>query len=341
MQLPRPQFLGIDFNEERPYYWLCLGVVARDRLDRVPHPPHLDGSGDDRRARERALGGEHGPIAATGEAVGVRHVRRDRLAGRIPLRGAADQLLQQPRVDGSGRGESLSLVVTAVFGGIASVTGAVLGSLWIVGIPRLLGRDYALFSSGFAVVADPADAAGRTRHGGVPAARSCGRLAAPRPADRRRRRTPSNRGDRRSDRRRADEPARPERWRRASTASIGPAPIEAIRHQRALRRADGARLRVDHRPQGRDPRADGPERRRQDDAVRRARRQHPGRRRPRRTYGGRDITDLPPHRRARIGLGRTYQQARLFGELTTAESVAISLAASPRLVRAATSARCR
>ena len=43
------------------------------------------------------------------------------------------------------------------------------------------------------------------------------------------------------------------------------------------------------------------------------------------TYGGRDITDMPPYRRARIGLGRTYQQARLFGELTTVESVAISL----------------
>ena len=55
--------------------------------------------------------------------------------------------------DRFGPGESLSLVVTAVFGGITSVTGAVLGSLWIVGIPRILGRDYALFSSGFAVVA--------------------------------------------------------------------------------------------------------------------------------------------------------------------------------------------
>ena len=42
--------------------------------------------------------------------------------------------------------------MTAVFGGITSVTGAVLGSLWIVGIPRLLGTEYALFSSGFAVV---------------------------------------------------------------------------------------------------------------------------------------------------------------------------------------------
>ena len=27
MQLPRPQFLGVDFNDERPYYWLCLGVA--------------------------------------------------------------------------------------------------------------------------------------------------------------------------------------------------------------------------------------------------------------------------------------------------------------------------
>jgi ABC-type branched-subunit amino acid transport system ATPase component len=42
-------------------------------------------------------------------------------------------------------------------------------------------------------------------------------------------------------------------------------------------------------------------------------------------FAGDDITDLPPHRRARLGIGRTYQQARLFGELTTVESVAIAL----------------
>ena len=42
-------------------------------------------------------------------------------------------------------------------------------------------------------------------------------------------------------------------------------------------------------------------------------------------YEGRDVTDMSPHKRARIGLGRTYQQARLYGELTTAESVAVSL----------------
>ena len=40
----------------------------------------------------------------------------------------------------------------AVFGGITSVTGAVLGALWVEGIPRLLGEGYALLSSGLGVV---------------------------------------------------------------------------------------------------------------------------------------------------------------------------------------------
>ena len=80
--------------------------------------------------------------------------------------------------DRFGPGQSLSLVVTAVFGGITSVAGAVLGSLWIVGVPRLLGRSYALFSSGFAVVnvMIPCPV--------LPAARSGHRLAASRSEER-------------------------------------------------------------------------------------------------------------------------------------------------------------
>ncbi|MBI5088213.1 MAG: ATP-binding cassette domain-containing protein [Actinobacteria bacterium] len=40
---------------------------------------------------------------------------------------------------------------------------------------------------------------------------------------------------------------------------------------------------------------------------------------------GTDVTELSPHRRARQGLGRTYQAARLFADLTTAESVMVAL----------------
>ena len=43
-------------------------------------------------------------------------------------------------------------MVIAVFGGITSATGAVLGALWVEGIPRLLGEGYALLSSGLGVI---------------------------------------------------------------------------------------------------------------------------------------------------------------------------------------------
>jgi ABC-type branched-subunit amino acid transport system ATPase component/branched-subunit amino acid ABC-type transport system permease component len=41
--------------------------------------------------------------------------------------------------------------------------------------------------------------------------------------------------------------------------------------------------------------------------------------------GGEDITRRPPHRRAVAGLGRSFQEARLFPSLTVAEAVAVAL----------------
>lgn len=40
---------------------------------------------------------------------------------------------------------------------------------------------------------------------------------------------------------------------------------------------------------------------------------------------GRDVSRLPAHRRARVGLGRTFQAARLFGELTVRETIMVAL----------------
>ena len=40
---------------------------------------------------------------------------------------------------------------------------------------------------------------------------------------------------------------------------------------------------------------------------------------------GRDVTRLPPHRRARLGLGRTYQVTNVFPDLTVEENVALAL----------------
>jgi ABC-type branched-subunit amino acid transport system ATPase component/ABC-type branched-subunit amino acid transport system permease subunit len=40
---------------------------------------------------------------------------------------------------------------------------------------------------------------------------------------------------------------------------------------------------------------------------------------------GGDVTDLPPHRRARAGLGRTFQGAELFGDLTVRDTLTVAL----------------
>ena len=41
--------------------------------------------------------------------------------------------------------------------------------------------------------------------------------------------------------------------------------------------------------------------------------------------GARDATTLPPWKRARLGLGRTFQRSTLFGQLTVAENVALAV----------------
>jgi branched-chain amino acid transport system ATP-binding protein len=45
------------------------------------------------------------------------------------------------------------------------------------------------------------------------------------------------------------------------------------------------------------------------------------------SLGGRDISRLAPHRRARLGLGRTFQSSAVFGSLTVEENVRLAVQA--------------
>ncbi len=42
-------------------------------------------------------------------------------------------------------------------------------------------------------------------------------------------------------------------------------------------------------------------------------------------YSGREITDLPPHKIAEIGIARTFQNIRLFGLMTAQENLLVAM----------------
>ncbi|MGE3590254.1 MAG: ATP-binding cassette domain-containing protein [Ilumatobacteraceae bacterium] len=311
LQLPRPKFLGIDFNEERPYYWLCLAVL-------------LGISWCVYRMRHIGLGRSmiavrDNELSAASMAQSPRRVKLTAFAISGAIASLAGFLHGGLLINFSSNpsssfapSESLSLVVTAVFGGITSVTGAVLGSLWIVGIPRLLGSDYALFSSGFAVVvillllpSGLATIVFRLRDR-VVAKLVPDRQPAPAPAAVR---TIGTRPTAVAEEAPTSSPLPPIEaidvsvrfggLHALSSVSIEAQPGEIL----GLMGPNGA---------GKTTLFDVLSGNLQPDSGRV------------RLHGS-DVTDLSPHRRARQGLGRTYQAARLFAELTTAESVMVAL----------------
>ena len=107
------------------------------------------------------------------------------------------------------------------------------------------------------------------------------------------------------------------------------ASARAPRRQQALRRRAGSRRRLDHRASRRDRRPHRSERRRQDDVVQLHLRR--GRSRTRTiAYDGRDLAGLSPHRRARLGIARTFQNLQLFGSMTVLENCMVSFDAFAR-----------
>ena len=310
--LPRLIIGPVSLTSQRTYYVVCLGflvitVWCTSRLRRS--------------AVGRALIAVRcNEPAAASLGLSVTSIKLTAFAISGGLAGLAGALLAGLLVtippDRFSGTASLSLVAIAVIGGLASVAGTILGALWVVGIPALFPNSpsVALLTSGIGLLALVL-----LLPGGLAEffARIRDRLV-----------------------RRLD---------RASGTADGPAPevppraladIDLLRFQqpsvpaagtaldiRGLRVVRGERLvvrDVDLRVGAGEIvgliGANGAGKSTMIDAV-----------------GGfvpctgaielvgRDITALPPARRARIGLGRTYQGAELFADLTVRETMQVAL----------------
>ena len=318
LQLGRPRPFGIDFDHEDRYYWLCLGVFVIVALMvyrlRRTGPGRAMLAVRDNEASAASLSLAPWKIKLTAFALsGAIATFAGLLYGGLLLSFSAAP------GDTFSPSRSLSFVVIAVLGGITSITGAILGALWVEGIPRLLGEGYALLSSGLGVVLIlllmPGGLASlvftlRDRFVRYVVGRQ-------QPAD-----VPAQDV--------TDLPIANVRVTPADAAAAAapdpdrPSPLEAVGISvrfGGLLALDDVTVRTHAGEVLGLMGPNGAGKTTLFDVL--SGNLHPA-------HGvvqldGRDVTGTPAYRRARLGLGRTYQQARLFADLTVIECVAVAL----------------
>ncbi|HEX5947063.1 MAG TPA: ATP-binding cassette domain-containing protein [Acidimicrobiales bacterium] len=311
----RQQFLGIDLTDQRNYYWFCLAVLAAV----VVVVARLRRSGVGR----SIIAVRDNPDAAAGYTVRPAPAKLLAFAVAGALAGLAGGLMAGTiqNVPLSERifqvDDSLQLVAMVVIGGLGSVAGAVLGALWVVGLPAFFPDNDAMplitssagllilllyFPGGLVQIGYSArDALARWLDARVPATSTARAPAVPASV-------------RREDARTAPPEGTPAlvtedvRVRFGGIAAVDSVSIEVAQGEVVgLIGTNGAGKSTLLNAIGGFVPAEG-----------------------RVVLSGDDVSRLDAASRARAGLGRTFQAARLFPELTARETVAVALEARGR-----------
>ena len=133
--IPRGSLGPIDLASQRSYYYLCLVVVAFVAARPRPAPPHRHRARHHRRPRQRARRRRASPSRRRSRS-SPPSASPGALAG---LAGALLGGLQVQFGSDSFRPDLSFLVVSiAVIGGLGSVAGAILGAVYVLGVPALL-----------------------------------------------------------------------------------------------------------------------------------------------------------------------------------------------------------
>ena len=146
----RGDLLGLDLRPQRTYYYVCLFVLALGLYFVV----QLRRSGVGR----SFIAVRDNEQAAAGVALSPVRTKLTAFVISGALAALAGGLFAGLLVDFAPErfvaNESLSVVAMAVIGGLSSVPGAVLGALWVVGIPSIFpdSPEIALFTSGFGLL---------------------------------------------------------------------------------------------------------------------------------------------------------------------------------------------
>lgn len=135
IQIPRTIENGVDLADQRTYYWLCLAVLVVAALVLA-------------RLRRRGIGrmliavreNENAAAALTVDPTRMK-LLAFALGGALGglAGGLYGGLLTRLDVTAFPPEQSVRIVAVAVIGGLGSVTGAVLGAVWVIGLPALLG----------------------------------------------------------------------------------------------------------------------------------------------------------------------------------------------------------
>ena len=152
LRLPRPSWLGIDFESELRYYWLCVGVLVT--VAAAVHRLRRSGIG-----RALIAVRDNEPTASTFSLSPSRvKLTAFVISGSIASLGGyfygglLVNYAHSPATTTFAPDESLSLVAMVVFGGVTTITGAVLGAFWVQGMPYVFGENVGLLSSGLGLL---------------------------------------------------------------------------------------------------------------------------------------------------------------------------------------------
>ena len=152
LQIPRPKLGSIDFENEHYYYLLCLLVL----IVVIVFVHRLRSS----QLGQAMVAVRDNESSAAGLAISPPRTKlmAFMISGAIAslagfLYGGLQVNFSTNPSDTFGAQRSLDLVVLAVLGGVTTITGVVVGAFWIRGIPSLLGSNFGILSSGFGVLA--------------------------------------------------------------------------------------------------------------------------------------------------------------------------------------------